>query len=56
MEPLPLNVNIYILNFSRIEDDLKDMGIQASVEDMTEDEKNFYYFKVGPWVKFVWIP
>uniref|UniRef100_A0A1I8PUA8 EF-hand domain-containing protein n=1 Tax=Stomoxys calcitrans TaxID=35570 RepID=A0A1I8PUA8_STOCA len=30
----------------RIEDDLKEMGIQASVENMSEEEKNFYYFKI----------
>ncbi|XP_061399264.1 multiple coagulation factor deficiency protein 2 homolog [Musca vetustissima] len=30
----------------RIEDDLKEMGIKASVENMSEEEKNFYYFKI----------
>lgn len=37
-----------ILNrlYSRIDDDLKEMGIQANLEDMSEEEKIFYMFKV----------
>lgn len=31
---------------SRIDDDLRDMGIQASLDDMSEEEKIFYMFKV----------
>ncbi|XP_037950614.1 multiple coagulation factor deficiency protein 2 homolog isoform X2 [Teleopsis dalmanni] len=30
----------------RIEDDLKEMGISVNPEEMTEEEKNFYYFKI----------
>ncbi|KAH8307690.1 hypothetical protein KR044_009505 [Drosophila immigrans] len=29
----------------RIDDDLKDMGIQANLDDMSEEEKIFYMFK-----------
>ncbi|KAH8247166.1 hypothetical protein KR032_011598 [Drosophila birchii] len=29
----------------RIDDDLRDMGVQASLEDMSEEEKIFYMFK-----------
>uniref|UniRef100_A0A1B0FG00 EF-hand domain-containing protein n=1 Tax=Glossina morsitans morsitans TaxID=37546 RepID=A0A1B0FG00_GLOMM len=29
-----------------IEDDLKDMGINANIEDMSEEELTFYYFKI----------
>ncbi|XP_023174283.1 multiple coagulation factor deficiency protein 2 [Drosophila hydei] len=29
----------------RLDDDLKDMGIQASLDDMSEEEKIFYMFK-----------
>lgn len=32
--------------YSRIDDDLKEMGIQANLEDMSEEEKIFYMFKV----------
>lgn len=35
------------LNFSHIEDDLKEMGISANLDEMSEEEKNFYYFKVS---------
>lgn len=35
------------LLISAIEDDLKDMGINANIEDMSEEELTFYYFKVG---------
>jgi len=35
------------LYFSRIDDDLRDMGVQANLEDMSEEEKIFYMFKVG---------
>ncbi|XP_054747590.1 multiple coagulation factor deficiency protein 2 homolog isoform X1 [Anastrepha obliqua] len=30
----------------RIDDDLKDMGINVNLEDMSDEEKNFYYFKI----------
>ncbi|XP_055849739.1 multiple coagulation factor deficiency protein 2 homolog [Episyrphus balteatus] len=30
----------------RIEDDLQEMGINVNLDDMTEDEKHFYYFKI----------
>ncbi|XP_037828047.1 multiple coagulation factor deficiency protein 2 homolog [Lucilia sericata] len=29
-----------------IEDDLKEMGISANLDEMSEEEKNFYYFKI----------
>ncbi|XP_030371104.1 multiple coagulation factor deficiency protein 2 [Scaptodrosophila lebanonensis] len=29
----------------RIEDDLKDMGVQANMDEMSEEEKIFYMFK-----------
>jgi len=35
------------LYFSRIDDDLRDMGVQANLEDLSEEEKIFYMFKVG---------
>lgn len=37
---------IYNSLYSRIDDDLKEMGIQANLEDMSEEEKIFYMFKV----------
>ncbi|XP_017492259.1 PREDICTED: uncharacterized protein LOC108380398 [Rhagoletis zephyria] len=33
-----------------IDDDLKDMGINVNLEDMSEEEKNFYYFKVHTYI------
>jgi len=36
-----------LLYFSRIDDDLRDMGVQANLEDLSEEEKIFYMFKVG---------
>ncbi|KAM7361669.1 multiple coagulation factor deficiency protein 2 isoform 1-T3 [Cochliomyia hominivorax] len=29
-----------------IENDLKEMGISANLDEMSEEEKNFYYFKI----------
>lgn len=46
--------NIFFCNYlfsyfvcSRIDDDLKDMGINVNLDSMSDEEKNFYYFKVS---------
>lgn len=37
----------HLFTCSRIDEDLKDMGINVNLDNMSDEEKNFYYFKVS---------